>query len=336
MIEGWGSTQKMLPDVSVIVPSYNRVAMLRGAVASVLAQHNVRFELIVVDDGSIDGTCEEMEQLISSVGAANCAGSIHFLRHDRNRGVAAARNIGARSATAPLLAFLDSDDLWAPDKLIRQLQFFADNPRCEIAQTEEIWIRDGVRMNPGRRHRKRAGDCFIESLRTCLLSPSATMIRTPLFHQMSGFDEDLIAAEDYDLWLRIMADYEVDLLDEPLVIRRAGHPGQLSASVAAIDRFRIVTLLKLLLRERLSDVRRAAVAGVLVEKSQIYAAGLRRRGNFATANLMEEIIESAPVWSEQADQRLTEMVELIRKMIKNPDASGANFRSEHASGAERA
>ncbi len=317
----------MLPDVSVIVPSYNRVAMLRDAVASVLAQRGVRCELIVVDDGSIDGTREEMEQLISSARAANCAASIHFLRHERNRGVAAARNAGASLATAPWLAFLDSDDLWAPEKLSRQLQFFADNPRCEIAQTGEIWIRNGVRVNPGRRHCKRVGDCFIESLRTCLLSPSATMMRTRLFRRMGGFDEDLIAAEDYDLWLRIMVDCEIGLLDEPLVTRRAGHPGQLSASVAAIDRFRIVTLLKLLTINGLSEARRAAVAEALVEKSRIYAGGLIRRGHFSAANLMGEVIESAPVWGEQADPRLTEIVELIRKMIKNPSASGTSISS---------
>jgi glycosyltransferase involved in cell wall biosynthesis len=318
----------MLLDVSVIVPSYNRVAMLRDAVASVLAQGGVRFELIVVDDGSIDGTREEMEQLISSARAANCAASIHFLRHERNRGVAAARNTGASLATAPLLAFLDSDDLWAPEKLSRQLQFFAHNPRCEIAQTEEVWIRDGVRVNPGRRHRKRAGDCFIDSLRTCLLSPSATMMRTHLFRRVGGFDEDLIAAEDYDLWLRIMVDCEIGLLDESLVTRRAGHPGQLSASVAAIDRFRIVALLKLLKTSGLSEARRAAIAGALTEKARIYAAGLRRRGHFSAANLMEEIMESAPAWIERADPRLTEIVELIRKMIKNSSASGTSFQTQ--------
>jgi glycosyltransferase involved in cell wall biosynthesis len=318
----------MLPDVSVIVPSYNRVAMLRDAVASVLAQRGVRFELIVVDDGSIDGTREEMEQLISSARAANCAASIHFLRHERNRGVAAARNTGASLATAPLLAFLDSDDLWAPEKLSRQLQFFADNPHCEIAQTEEVWIRDGVRVNPGRRHRKRAGDCFIDSLRTCLLSPSATMMRTHLFRRVGGFDEDLIAAEDYDLWLRIMVDCEIGLLDEPLVTRRAGHLGQLSASVAAIDRFRIVALLKLLGTSGLSEARRAAIARALTEKAHIYAVGLSRRGHLNAANLMEEIMESAPTWIERADPRLTEIVELIRKMIKNPSASGMSFQAQ--------
>ena len=127
-------------------------------------------------------------------------------------------------ARAPLIAFLDSDDLWAPDKLHRQLAFMREFPDCVISQTAEIWIRDGRRVNPGLRHLKRAGDIFLDSLRTCLISPSAVIMRTELFRALGGFDEDFAAAEDYDLWLRILVDHEVGLLDEPLVTRRAGHP----------------------------------------------------------------------------------------------------------------
>ena len=127
-------------------------------------------------------------------------------------------------ARAPLIAFLDSDDLWAPTKLERQLAFMRANPDCAISQTNEIWIRNGRRVNPGVRHRKRAGDIFIDSLRTCLISISATMMRTDLFRALGGFDQVMAAAEDYDLWLRILVEHEAGLLDEPLVTRRGGHP----------------------------------------------------------------------------------------------------------------
>jgi glycosyltransferase involved in cell wall biosynthesis len=207
--------------------------------------------------------------------------------------VAAARNAGAELATAPLLAFLDSDDLWATNKLARQVQFMRDNPGCAISQTEEIWIRDGVRVNPGARHRKRRGDIFIDSLRTCLISPSAVIMRTRLFRDMSGFDEDFRAAEDYDLWLRILLRHEAELLEEPLVIRRAGHAGQLSAAVVAIDRFRILALLKLLAREDLGGSRREAARAVLVEKAAILGHGLRRRGRDREARLIAAIADSA-------------------------------------------
>ncbi len=102
----------MAPEVSVIIPTYNRCAMVREAIASVLAQRDVNFELIVVDDGSTDGTSEMLAGLDGII-----------VERTAHRGPAAARNRGVARATAPLIAFLDSDDLWVPDKLSRQLGF---------------------------------------------------------------------------------------------------------------------------------------------------------------------------------------------------------------------
>jgi hypothetical protein len=158
------------------------------------------------------------------------------------------------------------------------------HPGCAIAQTQELWLRDGRRVNAGRRHRKRPGDIFVDSLRTCLISPSAVMMKRELFQAVGGFDERLAACEDYDLWLRLLVDHEVGLLDEALVIRRAGHPDQLSASTPALDRFRIVALLKLMAVPALGAARREAVAGVLAEKCAIYANGLERRNQFEAAD----------------------------------------------------
>jgi hypothetical protein len=143
------------------------------------------------------------------------------------------------------------------------------------------------------RHRKRAGDFFVESLRTCLISPSAVLMSKDLFDSIGGFDEDLRAAEDYDLWLRIQVEHEVGLLDEPLVTRRGGHPDQLSATTQAIDRFRILALAKLLGGDSLSPERRLATTEVLIEKCRIYAAGLARRGRIDTARQYESIAEQA-------------------------------------------
>ncbi|MGH7917245.1 MAG: glycosyltransferase family 2 protein [Candidatus Binataceae bacterium] len=264
----------MRPAVSVVVPTYNRRAMMREALMSVLAQRDVPLELIVVDDGSTDGTFAELETLALSLASAP-PGRIRLFR-TANRGVAAARNTGAAQASAPLLAFLDSDDCWMLDKLTRQTMFMRVNPHYAICQTQELWLRDGTRVNPGRRHFKRGGDIFLDSLHTCLVSPSAVMLRTDLFHAMGGFDEAMRAAEDYDLWLRILITHPIGLLDETHVIRRAGHPGQLSATIPALDRFRILTLAKLLCAD-LTTVRRRAVAQVLAQKCRIYAKGLRRR-----------------------------------------------------------
>jgi glycosyltransferase involved in cell wall biosynthesis len=276
----------MTPEVSVIIPTYNRCAMLLEAIDSVFAQTTQSFELIVIDDGSTDGTAEHLACLDKP---------IRFERIEHG-GPAAARNRGVSMAGTPLIAFLDSDDLWAPTKLERQLAFMRANPGCAISQTDEIWIRNGRRVNPGLRHRKRAGDIFIDSLRTCLISMSATMMRADLFRSLGGFDEIMSAAEDYDLWLRILIDREAGLLDEPLVTRRGGHPDQTSATTPAIDRFRILALAKLLADDRLSPMRRAAVVEVLAEKCRIYAGGLARRGRIEQARLYGRIADQTQNW----------------------------------------
>ncbi len=306
----------MRPHVSVIVPSFNRRRMLTEALASVLGQRGVRFELIVVDDGSTDGSFEASRALLDEAFARRrndpAGGSTDGLCSARleripRRGVGAARNHGASLADGEFLAFLDSDDLWAPLKLSRQLDFMRSCRRYPLTQTEELWIRAGRRINPSLRHRKRAGDIFVDSLRTCLISPSAVMISRELFFAFEGFDPRFSACEDYDLWLRILTRHEPGLLGEPLVTRRAGHPDQLSAMTVALDRFRVITLTKLLADPRLTGSRREAVADVLAEKCRILAGGLARRARAWQA----ELYVQAAALAEEA-WRLGHLRELAR------------------------
>ncbi|MGA7871157.1 MAG: glycosyltransferase family A protein [Candidatus Binatus sp.] len=296
----------MTPEVSVIIPTYNRCAMLREAIDSVLAQTSRAFELIVVDDGSTDGTAEQLTRFDKTI-------RIERIEH---RGPAAARNRGVAIARGPLIAFLDSDDLWSPTKLERQFAFMRANPGCAISQTNEIWIRNGRRVNPGLRHRKRAGDIFIDSLRTCLISMSSVMMRTELFRSLGGFDEIMTAAEDYDLWLRILIDHEAYLLDEPLVTRRGGHHDQTSATTPALDRFRILALTKLLADDRLSPARRTAVVEVLAEKCRIYAGGLVRRGRIKEARRYEWVADRARGWDTGAVPEIGCAIESMRSMLR--------------------
>ncbi|HLI78381.1 MAG TPA: glycosyltransferase family A protein [Candidatus Binataceae bacterium] len=294
----------MPPEVSVIIPTYNRRAMVHDAVASVLAQRGANFELIVVDDGSTDGTSESLAPIDGVT-----------LARTEHRGVAATRNHGVAMANAPLIAFVDSDDIWMPDKLRRQLAFTREHPDWAISQTAELWVRNGCRVNPGRRHLKRAGDIFVDSLRTCLISPSAVILKADLFRALGGFDEDLAAAEDYDLWLRILVDHEVGLLDEPLMTRRAGHHDQLSSSIPAIDRFRVIALMKLLANDHLSNSRRAAVIDVLIEKCQILATGAHRRGR-QSESIYQIIASTAGQWRDGPDDSLVRMTSKVREVMR--------------------
>ena len=165
------------PMVSVIIPTFNRSDMLKDAVASVLDQDYGNAELIVVDDGSTDATVQTL---------ASYQDRLRLLRQE-NRGVSAARNAGIRAAAGTLIALLDSDDLWLPGKLRAQVDYFEAHPEALICQTEEIWIRNGVRVNPGKRHRKQAGDIFERSLALCLVSPSAVMMRKSLLDEVGAF-----------------------------------------------------------------------------------------------------------------------------------------------------
>jgi glycosyltransferase involved in cell wall biosynthesis len=172
---------------TVVIPTYNRRAMVREAVDSVLAQLGADFEVIVVDDGSTDGT--------STVLAAELGDCIRLLTTD-NRGVSAARNLGVAGGSGELIAFLDSDDRWLPGKLAAQVALMRDRPHVEICQTEEIWFRNGRHVNPCDHHRKPDGAIFERSLDLCLVSPSAVMMRRSLFERVGGFDESLPACED--------------------------------------------------------------------------------------------------------------------------------------------
>jgi glycosyltransferase involved in cell wall biosynthesis len=301
----------MTPEVSVIIPTHNRRAMLREALSSVAAQRGSSFEVLVVDDGSTDGTWQDLSGHDLSAHFAD----IRAVRTER-RGPAAARNRGIALARGRLIAFLDSDDLWMPEKLARQSLFMRNNPDCLISQTGETWMRDGRSVNPGQRHRKRPGDIFIDSLRTCLISPSAAILRRELLDEVGGFDEDMAACEDYDLWLRILARHEVGLLDEPLTVRRAGHPGQLSATVAALDRFRILALAKLLADASLEAARRRAAAEVMAEKCLVYGKGLARRGRHDDAAFFGEAAQLALArWSGAPDAALEAACVRMRAML---------------------
>jgi glycosyltransferase involved in cell wall biosynthesis len=257
-----------MPAVSVIIPTYNRVAMVREAIESVLAQSYADRELIVVDDGSTDETEAAIASLIPQLTYV----------YQEHRGVSAARNRGASLARGKYLAFLDSDDLWLKDKLQRQMRFMESHPEARICYTDEIWIRRGVRVNPMKKHRKYSGMIFPHCLPLCIISPSSALFARGLFEEAGMFDEALAVCEDYDLWLRIAARQPIYLVDEPLIVKRGGHADQLSRSRTGQDRYRIAAIEKLLRGGQLTAGQRALTVKELVRKCSIYGNGCMKRG----------------------------------------------------------
>ncbi len=266
------------PLVSVIIPTYNRGWILKQAVDSVLTQDFEDFELIVVDDGSADHTQKILDSYQREL----------TIICQENLGVSAARNRGVEAAAGSYIAFLDSDDHWLHEKLGRQVDFFEKNQTALICQTEEIWIRNGRRVNPKKRHKKPSGMIFKPSLALCLVSPSSVMIKKSLFEETGGFDENLPACEDYDLWLRIGSRHPVYLIDIPLTIKRGGHEDQLSRQ-HSLDKYRIESLNKIISSDLLSAGQKVAAIQMLISKCSIYATGCLKRGRNDEAESYQEL-----------------------------------------------
>lgn len=256
--------------ISVILPVYNRPELLGRAIRSVLSQQNVEFELFVVDDGSSLSQAENRDLVL--------AAGHQFIRQ-KPSGVSAARNNGVRLSSGKYLAFLDSDDEWLPQKLALQAAFHLKYPEYRISQCLERWIRNGKRVNPKAKHAQAEGDAFARSLEICCISPSAVFLERELFFEVGGFDERLPVCEDYDLWIRITAQEFVGLLKSQLVIRYGGHDDQLSKSLPAFDRFRVVALSKLLESTAPDDDKKELIRNSLRAKLDVLFKGARKRNN---------------------------------------------------------
>ena len=233
----------------------------------------------MVDDGSGDATRE----LVSRYS------QVRYLALEDNHGVSFARNAGIRHASAEWIALLDSDDAWADDKLEKQAAAFASCPDIRIFHTDEIWIRNGRRVNPMQKHAKPDGWVYLESLALCCVSPSSVLLHQSVFGECGDFDENLPACEDYDLWLRVFNRFPVKLVAEPLVIKYGGHEDQLSRKYWGMDRFRVMALQKMLDSDALQEGYRAQTRDMLQNKCAVLIKGAEKRGRSDRAAHYREI-----------------------------------------------
>lgn len=280
--------------VSVIIPTHNRAGFLARAIDSVLAQTYADFELIVVDDGSTDGTPE----LLASYGK-----KLTVLRQD-NHGPAAARNAGIKIARHPLLAFLDSDDLITKNKLALQVAAMEARPDVLISHTQEIWFRNGKHLNQKKQHRKEGGDLFARSLALCVVGMSTVMVRRELFALIGLFDESFPCCEDYEFWLRAGVGHSFLLIDEALTIKHGGRPDQVSVRFrSGMDRFRIHALEKLLSSISLTPEQASLVEEELVRKAVIYGNGCLKHGRVEEGRRCLSLAarySMAPIYTQRA------------------------------------
>jgi glycosyltransferase involved in cell wall biosynthesis len=207
------------PRVSVVIPAHNAAATIRRALGSVLRQTYSHFEVCVVDDGSSDDTAARAEGVDPRV---------RVLRQP-NQGVSAARNAGIATTTGPLMAFLDADDEWLPEKIERQVALLGRRPEVALVHTRALRI-DAHGREAGLAPRRWLPDTYPALYRANHIVTSTVMARRRALEEAGGFDPALRITQDYDLWLRIAARAEVAGIDTPLA-RYHSHPSGLSADV---------------------------------------------------------------------------------------------------------
>ena len=221
-------------EVSVIIPTYNRRKLVERALRSAIAQTRPVEEIIVIDDGSTDGTCEALQAAFGN--------RIRYV-WQRNAGVASARNHGLRLAQGRYLALLDSDDEWLPEKTRRQVEWLEARPDfgmvlCDVVRVDaehrdiEIFRRRDLLPEDG--------DILKWVLLEPALVPASAMLRRSTYESVGGFDETLPTAEDLDFHLRVAARCRIGVVEEPLVRAMRGHDGLSSLERTYDDYVRVV------------------------------------------------------------------------------------------------
>ena len=265
--------------ISIVIPTFNRIGSLPRALDSALNQTYQPSEIIVVDNGSSDGTTKLLRERYPSI----------RLLIEKKLGVSAARNKGIRHSKFQWIALLDSDDAWDKTKLEKQKNALASSQdQFRLVHTDEIWIRNGNKFNQMKKHQKCGGDIFNKCLSLCCISPSSVLINKNIFKEVGYFDESLPVCEDYDLWLKICSQEKILFINQKLTLKYGGHKDQLSKTYWGMDRFRIKSLENLILNYKLKPNQKINAIKTIVKKLKIIVNGAYKRNNSSIINKYEE------------------------------------------------
>jgi glycosyltransferase involved in cell wall biosynthesis len=200
------------PKVSVIIPVYNRERFIAQALDSVLAQTYGNFEIVIVNDGSTDGSEDKIQPYWRY-------GNVKY-HYQQNCGVSAARNAAIRMSSGELIAFLDSDDLWLPDKLAKQVEFMSDHPDVSLVHSNRGYVDINGKRKEVSIPQTSGSCCFKELfLRNGIMSSTVVVTRRCL--DVTGlFNCDLPGCEDYELWLRIARQSTIGYVKDVLALYR--------------------------------------------------------------------------------------------------------------------
>lgn len=261
--------------ISVVIPTLNRINTLQRALDSVINQTYKPAEIIVVDNGSSDGTLKFLREQYPKI----------TILTENKIGVSSARNKGIKKSINQWIALLDSDDAWHPKKLeIQTSMLDSALKEYNLIHTDEVWFRNNKHINQMKKHKKQGGYIFERCLSLCCISPSSVLFKKNILDKVGLFDESLPVCEDYDMWLKICSSEEVLFAQDKLTYKYGGHKDQLSKSYWGMDRFRIKSIENIIKNFDLTYKQKKQAKKELIKKLKIIINGAFKRNNLSIVN----------------------------------------------------
>ena len=261
--------------ISVVIPTLNRINTLQRALDSVINQTYKPAEIIVVDNGSSDGTLKFLREQYPKIKTLT----------ENKIGVSSARNKGIKKSINQWIALLDSDDEWHPRKLeIQTSMLDSALKEYNLVHTDEVWFRNNKHINQMKKHKKQGGYIFERCLSLCCISPSSVLFKKNILDKVGLFDESLPVCEDYDMWLKICSSEEVLFAQDKLTYKYGGHKDQLSKSYWGMDRFRIKSIENIIKNFDLTYKQKKQAKKELIKKLKIIINGAFKRNNLSIVN----------------------------------------------------
>ena len=261
--------------ISVVIPTLNRINTLQRALDSVINQTFKPAEIIVVDNGSSDGTLKFLREQYPKI----------TILTEKKLGVSSARNKGIKKSINQWIALLDSDDAWHPRKLeIQTSMLDIALKEYNLIHTDEVWFRNNKHINQMKKHKKQGGYIFERCLSLCCISPSSVLFKKNILDKVGLFDESLPVCEDYDMWLKICSSEEVLFAQDKLTYKYGGHKDQLSKSYWGMDRFRIKSIENIIKNFDLTYKQKRQAKKELIKKLKIIINGAFKRNNLSIVN----------------------------------------------------
>ena len=261
--------------ISVVIPTLNRINTLQRALDSVINQTYKPAEIIVVDNGSSDGTLKFLREQYPKI----------TILTENKIGVSSARNKGIKKSINQWIALLDSDDAWHPRKLeIQTCMLDSALKEYNLIHTDEVWFRNNKHINQMKKHKKQGGYIFERCLSLCCISPSSVLFKKNILDKVGLFDESLPVCEDYDMWLKICSSEEVLFAQDKLTYKYGGHIDQLSKSYWGMDRFRIKSIENIIKNFDLTYEQKKQAKKELIKKLKIIINGAFKRNNLSIVN----------------------------------------------------